>query len=305
MAIPKYDEMYRAFMDCLADMQVHKSKEVKELLAAKFQISDEERHILLPSGHRPIFDNRVGWTRTYLKKAGLIDSPSRGAYQLTQTGKQVLVEDPPVLDNHYLEQFDSFCQFIGSDSSVPAQSLPALSGDSPQDILDDAYQKINDALYDDLLAEIMKQTPAFFEALVVKLLERMGYGGSLENAGMVVGQSGDEGIDGIIREDKLGFSLIYIQAKRWELLQTIGRPEIQRFVGALAGQGASKELFITTARFTREAREYADKQHTTKVVLVDGHMLAKLMLEYNLGVSTEMTYEIKRIHTDFFSDDLD
>lgn len=119
MAIPKYDEMYRAFMDCLADMQVHKSKEVKELLAAKFQISDEERHILLPNGHRPIFDNRVGWTRTYLKKAGLIDSPSRGAYQLTQTGKQVLVEDPPVLDNHYLEQFDSFCQFIGSDSSVP------------------------------------------------------------------------------------------------------------------------------------------------------------------------------------------
>lgn len=305
MAIPKYDEMYRAFMDCLADMQVHKSKEVKELLAAKFQISDEERHILLPNGHRPIFDNRVGWTRTYLKKAGLIDSPSRGAYQLTQTGKQVLVEDPPVLDNHYLEQFDSFCQFIGSDSSVPAQSLPALSGDSPQDILDDAYQKINDALYDDLLAEIMKQTPAFFEALVVKLLERMGYGGSLENAGMVVGQSGDEGIDGIIREDKLGFSLIYIQAKRWELLQTIGRPEIQRFVGALAGQGASKGLFITTARFTREAREYADKQHTTKVVLVDGHMLAKLMLEYNLGVSTEMTYEIKRIDTDFFSDDLD
>lgn len=305
MAIPKYDEMYRAFMDCLADMQVHKSKEVKELLAAKFQISDEERHILLPSGHRPIFDNRVGWTRTYLKKAGLIDSPSRGAYQLTQTGKQVLVEDPPVLDNHYLEQFDSFCQFIGSDSSVPAQSLPALSGDSPQDILDDAYQKINDALYDDLLAEIMKQTPAFFEALVVKLLERMGYGGSLENAGMVVGQSGDEGIDGIIREDKLGFSLIYIQAKRWELLQTIGRPEIQRFVGALAGQGASKGLFITTARFTREAREYADKQHTTKVVLVDGHMLAKLMLEYNLGVSTEMTYEIKRIDMDFFSDDLD
>ena len=305
MAIPKYDEMYRAFMDCLADMQVHKSKEMKELLAAKFQISDEERHILRPSGHRPIFDNRVGWTRTYLKKAGLIDSPSRGAYQLTQTGKQVLVEDPPVLDNHYLEQFDSFCQFIGSDSSVPAQSLPALSGDSPQDILDDAYQKINDALYDDLLAEIMKQTPAFFEALVVKLLERMGYGGSLENAGMVVGQSGDEGIDGIIREDKLGFSLIYIQAKRWELLQTIGRPEIQRFVGALAGQGASKGLFITTARFTREAREYADKQHTTKVVLVDGHMLAKLMLEYNLGVSTEMTYEIKRIDTDFFSDDLD
>ena len=305
MEIPKYDEMYRAFMDCLADMQVHKSKEVKDILASKYQLSDEDRHALLPSGHQPIFDNRIGWTRTYLKKAGLIDSPARGTYRLTPTGKQVLAENPAVLDNHYLEQFDSFCQFVGSDNSSPAQTSPTASGDSPQDILDNAYQKINNALYDDLLAEIMKQTPAFFESLVVKLLERMGYGGSIENAGTVVGQSGDEGIDGIIREDKLGFSLIYIQAKRWDLDKTIGRPEIQKFVGALAGQGANKGLFITTAQFTKDSREYANKQHTTKVVLVDGHMLAKLMQEYNLGVSTETTYEIKRIDTDFFSDDLD
>ena len=145
----------------------------------------------------------------------------------------------------------------------------------------------------------MKQVPDFFEHLVVKLLTQMGYGGSVDHAGTVIGQTGDEGIDGIIREDKLGFSLIYIQAKRWDCDKTVGRPEIQKFVGALAGQGASKGLFITTAKFTKEARQYAEKQHTTRLCFVDGTTLAKLMIEYNLGVSTEATYEIKRIDSDF------
>ena len=180
-----------------------------------------------------------------------------------------------------------------------------VSGKTPQDVLDEAFQQINTTLADDLLSEVMKQPPAFFEHLVVKLLMQMGYGGSVDNAGTVIGQTGDEGIDGIIREDKLGFSLIYIQAKRWDYDKTVGRPEIQKFVGALAGQGASKGLFITTAKFTKEACQYAEKQHTTKVVLVDGTALAKLMIEYNLGVSTEATYEIKRIDSDFFAEDLD
>ncbi len=165
--------------------------------------------------------------------------------------------------------------------------------------------QINTTLADDLRNEIMKQSPAFFEHLVVKLLTQMGYGGSVEDAGSVVGKSGDEGIDGIIREDKLGFSRIYIQAKRWDCDMAVGRPEIQKFVGALAGQGASRGLFVTTAKFTREARQYAEKQHTTKVVLVDGTALAKLMIEYNLGVSTEAIYAIKRIDSDFFAEDLD
>ncbi len=307
MSIPKYDEMYRAFLDCLADGQPHRSKEVKDTVAGVFSVSEKERAEMLPSGKQQLFDNRIGWTRTYLKKAGLVQSPSRGVYVITSAGKQVLNENPPHIDNLYLQRFESFRKFISPDDEDSGTPAPAekVSGKTPQDILDEAFQQINTTLADDLLSEIMKQPPAFFEHLVVKLLTRMGYGGSIENAGTVIGQTGDEGIDGIIREDKLGFSLIYIQAKRWDCDNTVGRPEIQKFVGALAGQGASKGLFITTAKFTKEARQYAEKQHTTKVVLVDGTTLAKLMIEYNLGVSTEATYEIKRIDSDFFAEDPD
>ena len=307
MPIPKYDEMYRAFLDCLADGQLHRSKEVKDTVAGVFSVSKKERAEMLPSGKQPLFDNRIGWTRTYLKKAGLVQSPSRGIYVITPAGRQVLNENPRKIDNLYLQRFESFRKFIspdGEDSGTPAPA-EKVSGKTPQDILDEAFQQINTTLADDLLSEVMKQPPAFFEHLVVKLLTQMGYGGSVDNAGAVIGQTGDEGIDGIIREDKLGFSLIYIQAKRWDCDNTVGRPEIQKFVGALAGQGASKGLFITTAKFTKEARQYAEKQHTTKVVLVDGTTLAKLMIEYNLGVSTEATYKIKRIDSDFFAEDPD
>ena len=306
MAIPKYDEMYRVFLDCLADMQPHGSKEVRDVIAARLSVSEAERQELLPSGRQTIFDNRVGWTRTYLKKAGLLTSLSRGVYQLTQQGKQVLDSNPDVIDNSFLEQFESFQQFMHTEPTpVKHVGIDSQNGQTPQDTFDLAYQQINHALADDLLSEIMKQTPAFFEKLVVQLLENMGYGGSVENAGLVIGQTGDEGIDGIIREDKLGFSLIYIQAKRWDRTTSIGRPEIQKFVGALAGQGANKGLFVTTAQFTKEAREYAKKQHTTKVVLVDGESLAKLMIEYDLGVSTQAMYQIKRLDSDFFSEDND
>lgn len=307
MSIPKYDEMYRAFLNCLADGQAHKSKEVKNVVANVFTISEEERAEMLPSGRQTVFDNRIGWTRTYLKKAGLIQSPARGVYVITPTGQQVLTENPPQIDNLYLQRFESFRMFLfpNTDELSVLPHTTTTSGQTPQDILDDAFQKINATLADELLIEVMKQPPSFFERLVVKLLTKMGYGGSVENAGAVIGQTGDEGIDGIIREDKLGFSRIYIQAKRWDCDKAVGRPEIQKFVGALAGQGAAKGLFITTAKFTREAHQYAEKQHTTKVVLVEGTTLAKLMIEYNLGVSTESTYEVKRIDTDFFSEDLD
>lgn len=305
MAIPKYDEMYLVFLNCLADMMPHKSKEVRDTIAANLSVSDSERQEMLPSGRQAIFDNRVGWTRTYLKKAGLLTSPSRGVYQLTEQGKQVLDSNPDTIDNSFLAQFESFRQFMRSDSvSLKADIADDQNGQTPQDTLDFAYRQINHALADDLLSEIMKHPPAFFEKLVVQLLENMGYGGSVENAGLVVGQTGDEGIDGIIREDKLGFSLIYIQAKRWDRTSSVGRPEIQKFVGALAGQGANKGLFITTAQFTREAREYAKKQHTTKVVLVDGDTLAKLMIDYNLGVSTQATYQIKQLDSDYFNEDI-
>lgn len=307
MPIPKYDEMYRAFLDCLADGQQHKSKEVKDVVAGVFSVSEKERTELLPSGKQQLFDNRIGWTRTYLKKAGLVQSPSRGVYVITPVGRQVLDENPPQIDNLFLQRFESFRKFISPNNEDTITAIPVekVSSKTPQDILDEAFQQINTTLADDILNEIMKQSPAFFEHLVVKLLTQMGYGGSVDNAGMVIGQTGDESIDGVIREDKLGFSLIYIQAKRWDCDKTVGRPELQKFVGALAGQGASKGLFITTAKFTKEAYQYAEKQHTTKVVLVDGTTLAKLMIEYNLGVSTEVTYRIKRIDSDFFAEDLD
>lgn len=304
MEIPKYNEMYCAFLECLADMQQHKSKEIKDTIANRLSVSNAERQELLPSGRQAIFDNHVGWAGTYLKKAGLIANPSRGIYELTEQGKQVLDSHPTVIDNSFLTRFDSFRQFISAEPTSKKPTIAESQEDqTPQDAIDFAYQKINRALADDLLAEILKQPASFFEKMVVQLLENMGYGGSVENAGLVVGRTGDEGIDGIIREDKLGFSLIYIQAKRWDRATSIGRPEIQKFVGALAGQGANKGLFITTARFSREALEYVNQQQVKKVVLVDGDLLTKLMIEHNLGVSTEAVYQIKRLDNDFFSDD--
>lgn len=315
MAIPKYDKMYREFLDVLSDGKEHKIGEIRDKLATVFNVTEEERKIMLPSRKHPLFNDRVNWTSCYLKKAGLIENISRGMFRVTDRGSDVLTENISTIDNNYLRSFDSFKEFLSIDGAtssqhkhVPKTDLPTqtavISSESPQDILEDAYDRINVALVDDVLSEIMKQTPVFFEHLVVKLLTQMGYGGSIEDAGLVTRTSGDEGIDGIIREDKLGFSTIYIQAKRWDRKSAVGRPELQKFVGALAGQGASKGLFITTAQFTKEAKEYANKQHTTKIVLVDGVTLAKLMIEYNIGVSVETTYAIKRIDSDFFSEEL-
>lgn len=189
----------------------------------------------------------------------------------------------------------------GQDSS---EFISAIAEGSPQDTMDIAFRQINDELAANLLQAIMEHSPQFFEKLVVELLVKIGYGGAFEDAGIAVGQSGDEGIDGIIREDKLGFSSIYIQAKRWNTDTTVGRPEVQKFVGALAGQGAQKGLFITTAQFTKEAKNYVTKQSATRVVLVDGEKLAKLMIEYDVGVSTLNTYSIKKIDSDFFDEDI-
>lgn len=319
MAIPKYDEMYREFLEVLSDNKPHKISEIRDTLANIFHLSDAERNELLPSGKQPLFNNRANWTASYLKQAGLIKNSSRGVYYISDAGAEVLRSNIQKIDNSFLLKFDAFRDFLSR--SIPAASAsatnlsvvlsddlvarqPEVSSESPQDILDSAYNKINTALIDDILSEIMKQSPAFFERLVVYLLTQMGYGGSLKGAGTVTRTTGDEGIDGIIREDKLGFNLIYIQAKRWERTSTVGRPDLQKFVGALAGQGAAKGLFITTAQFTKEAVDYAKKQHTTKIILIDGITLAKLMIEYNVGVSVEATYSIKRIDSDFFDNSL-
>jgi restriction system protein len=300
MSIPKHNEMYLPFLEFLGDGQTHPIAEIIKHLAQKMGVTEEDRKVMLPSGVTTKFGSRVGWTRTYLGKAGLIETVKRGVLVISVDGKRVLASKPTNIDDDYLMQYEGFREFK-TPANIDAVISPASLDVTPQDELEDAFQKINNALVSDLLSEIMRQTPEFFEKLVVKLLVKMGYGGSMPDAGEILGKTGDEGIDGVVREDKLGFSLIYIQAKRWDLERSVGRPEIQKFVGALAGAGASKGLFITTANFSKDAYAYAEKQHTTKVVLVDGKTLANLMREYNLGVSIQTTFKLKKIDTDFFA----
>lgn len=302
MPIPKHNEMYMPFLEFLGDGQPHAMADIINHLAITMHVSDDERKEMLPSGVTSKFGSRVGWTRTYLGKAGLLETVKRGILVISSEGKRILELKPIKLNDDFLMQYKGFREFkTPSGSSGDKPKDEALSDLTPQDELEDAFQKISTALTVDILNEVVNQSPEFFEKLVVKLLLKMGYGGSLANAGEVRGKVGDEGIDGVVREDKLGFDLIYIQAKKWALDHTVGRPEIQKFVGALAGAGASKGLFITTANFSRDAYTYAEKQHTTKIVLVDGKKLAQLMVEYNLGVSTQIAYELKRIDTDFFN----
>lgn len=300
MSIPKYNEMYKEFLTFLSDGEVHKMIDVKDAVFKMKKLTESDKLILIPNGTQPLFENRIGWTRTYLKKAGLVVTVKRGFVSLTDEGKKVAANMPKVLDDKFLCQYECFKKFKYPDKKSSATAGIIEQDETPQDVLDRAHQEITAALAEDILSEIMKNSPEFFEHLVVMLLRKMGYGGAVEDSGMVVGQTGDEGIDGIIKEDKLGFNLIYIQAKRWDTEKAVGRPEIQKFVGALAGQGASKGLFITTAKFSQQARDYVKKQHTTKVVLVDGLTLAKLMIDYDLGVSTVSVYPIKKLDTDFF-----
>lgn len=300
MSIPKYNEMYKEFLICLSDGEVHKITDVKNAVFKMKGLNESDRLVLIPNGTQPLFENRIGWTRTYLKKAGLVITVKRGFVSLTDEGKKVAANMPEVLDDKFLCQYECFKKFKYPDKKVLATTENIEQNETPQDVLDRAHQEITAALADDILSEIMKNSSEFFEHLVVMLLRKMGYGGAVEDSGRVVGQTGDEGIDGIIKEDKLGFNLIYIQAKRWDTDKAVRRPEVQKFVGALAGQGASKGLFITTAKFSQQARDYVKKQHTTKVVLVDGLTLAKLMIDYDLGVSTVSVYPIKKLDTDFF-----
>ena len=311
MAVPKYNEFFSPVLRALEDGQIKRALEIRKYALNYLNVSEEDRKQMLPSNTQRLVDNRATWAITYLCKANLIERVAKGKYKITNTGIQVLHEKKDHVELKDLYQFDSFRQFINTDTMSEEKkdlSKPSVLEDlqegTPQDNLNASMEQINKELSANLLSEIMERSPAFFEKMVVQLLLKMGYGSALED-GFVTGCSGDEGIDGIIREDKLGFSSIYIQAKRWAEDKAIGRPEIQKCVGALAGQGAQKGLFITTGTFTKEARSYVEKQLSTKVVLVDGEKLTKLMIEYNLGVSVETVYTIKKIDTDFFSEEND
>lgn len=297
MPVPKYHELYAPFLKTLQDGQIHNMKEIKQSVVEQMHLTDADLAERLPSGKQAVFENRIGWCRTYLKKAGLIVSPVRAQFVLTEEGKKVL-PDADIIDDAYLRKYASFRAFQNLDS---ADAVPVVgtTEKSPEEILEDAYAELNASLADDLMSEIMKLSSSDFERLVVRLLLAMGYGSGIDDAGFVTQASNDGGIDGIIKEDQLGFSSIYIQAKQWDPGTSISRPEIQKFAGALQEQKAQKGLFISTASFSAGAKKSAE---AAGIVLVDGKQLTKLMIKFNLGVSVEHVYEVKRLDTDFFAD---
>ena len=298
MSLPKYYELYVPFLTVIKDGRVHTMKEVKAGVAEILRLTEDELVERLASGNQLIFDNRIGWARTYLKKAGLIEAPQRAHFLITAEGKRLLESGNPITDDMLAEKYPAFAEF--KRKKVAGHSEPALTQDTseaetPEETFERVYKAINEQLADDLLTEVMNQSAAFFEALVVDLMRAMSYGD-----GFVTKISGDGGIDGIIHEDKLGFNLIYIQAKRWNPETTVGKPEIQKFAGAMMGPPkVEKGLFITTAKFSQGARDFADAQH---IILVDGQRLTELMIEYGLGVSVQKSYLIKRIDSDYFAD---
>ena len=269
-------------------------------------LTEDDLKEMLPSGIQSTFVNRVGWASTYMKKAGLLESTRRGFYQITERGKDLLKKQPKAINVKLLKQYPEFLEFQqlkgtrSSDKSPESKGASDVSTATPSEALESAYENLRDELADELLSKLKKTSPAFFERVVVELLVKMGYGGSRADAGKAIGRSGDGGIDGIIKEDKLGLDAIYIQAKRWTAV--VGRPEIQKFVGALYGQKAKKGVFITTPSFSKEAKEYVDKIEN-KVVLIDGGRLAELMIDTGVGVSTSSIYEIKKVDSDYFLDD--
>lgn len=302
MSIPDYQTCMLPLLKYASDGEAHKFTDAIDELSSVFKLTEQEREALLPSGTQFVMANRVGWARTYLKKAGLLSDPKRGQFQITDRGRDLLKTNPKEISTKFLQQYEEFNEFQRKARTKSVQEEPEVDHPSyatPEEALEYGYQKLTENLSDELLEKIMTCSPAFFERLVVELLVKMGYGGSLKEAASIVGKSGDAGIDGIIKEDKLGLDAIYIQAKRWD--SVVGRPEIQKFVGALDGQKARKGIFITTSSFTKEAIEYA-KNTTVKVVLIDGDRLANLMIENSLGVSTTQTYEIKKVDSDFFEE---
>lgn len=297
MAVPKYYEMYHSFLQSLSDGEEHPYSDVKKKVIEDFKLTDTELAELLPSGKQPVFSNRIGWCRTYLKKAGLIESPTKAHFMITKSGREVLKSGREIT-NETLREFPSFVKFIDSDTKKikdSSEEKESLNNDeTPQETLERVYGELNSVLKDELLTRIHEKSPDFFEKMVVELMEKMGYG-----RGQITQKSRDEGIDGMVYQDKLGFDVIYIQAKRYDLEKTVGRPELQKFGGAIPEKNV-KGLFVTTGRFSQDAQKYANDRH---IILIDGQRLAELMIEHDFGVSTEYTYRIKRIDMDVFEED--
>lgn len=304
MTVPDYQSVMLPLLKALGDGEEHGLHEVIKTLADQFELTDEERRELLPSGRQAKFDNRVAWARTYMKKAGLLESTGRGKFRINDRGLAVLRENPREINVKFLEQFPEFLEFrdgSSKDVNTDTQNDTADKTKTPEEILETSYQNLRKDLAQDLLDRIMGCSPDFFEKLVVDLLVAMGYGGSRKDAGEAVGRSGDGGIDGIIKEDKLGLDAVYIQAKRWE--GTVGRPTVQAFAGSLMGNRAGKGVMITTSQFSKEANDYVKTIQQPKIVLIDGEQLAQFMIDHDIGVADVATYRVKRVDLDYFGDE--
>lgn len=305
MPIPNYQTIMLPLLQLASDKQEHKFSDAVQYIAENFSLTDEEKGELLPSGTQAVFNNRVGWARSYLKQAALLSSTKRGYFKITEQGLNLLAEKPEKINSALLERYAEFQEFRNrkkDQSKMPEETgtshIP--ENETPEDSLATAYKLLRKNLEDEILASVKDSSPAFFERLVVDLLVKMGYGGNRQDAGRALGKTGDGGIDGIINEDQLGLDVIYIQAKRWE--GVVGRPEIQKFAGALQGQRARKGVFITTSGFTKEAMEYASLIES-KIILISGEKLASLMAQHNVGVTIAGKYEVKKIDSDYFDEE--
>lgn len=303
MPIPDFQTLMRPLLEAHADGREHLNRDLVARLAERFGLTDEERREMLPSGRARLFDNRVGWAKAHIAQAGFLGSPRRAISTITERGREALRMHPERIDLRVLNDYDEYREFRNRRKSTDDESgvpeVETQDEQTPEELLENAYLKVRRQIEAELLAQIKSAPPEFLERVVVDLVVRMGYGGSRKDAGEALGRSGDEGIDGIIKEDPLGLDIIYLQAKRWE--GTVGRPEIQKFAGALQGQRARKGIFITTSTFSADALDYASRIET-KIILIDGSRLAKLMFEHGVGVATASNYEVKRIDSDYFAD---
>jgi len=308
MPIPDFQSIMLPLLQYAADGSEHTNREAVEQIARDLHLSEDERKEMLPSGQQRVFDNRVAWARAHLKMAHLIENPRRGVFQITPRGKEVIEQNPAEINLRFLRQFPEYAE-RREERKRRRQAKNAAGADdaeegvestTPEEQLESAYSQLREGLAHELLEQLKSSSPAFFEQVVVDVLVRMGYGGSLQDAGKAIGRSNDEGIDGIIKEDRLGLDIIYLQAKRWD--NTVSRPEIQKVSGALQGKRARKGVFITTSNFSSSALEYADSIEN-KIILVDGYQLAQYMIDLGVGVSTEAVYEVKKVDFDYFADE--
>ncbi len=302
MAIPDYQTLMRPLLVAAADGNPHSVRELVPKLADEFSLSAEERSQLLPSGKTLVIVNRINWAATYLRKAGLLSTPQRGFVKITPLGEKVLRDYPERVDNKVLTQFAPFRDFLAASKPVAAidpSTTPANDVSTPEEMLERAWSALRANLEQELLVKVRESSPKFFEKLILDLLVSMGYGGSLADPATTLGASGDEGVDGVIKQDKLGLDVVYVQAKRWT--NQVGRPLVQAFAGSLEGRRARKGVMFTTSDFSSDAKAYVEKIEK-RIVLIDGLRLVKLMIEHNVGITTSLTYEVKRIDSEYFED---